>query len=98
VRARSRNAPKTGANKYWSPTTEAHINQSAAIFGGKVPRRSECSSRSGARMRSGLPSRAWTHVWEGLGLHPIGGPTEKELRRNQKNCALREAASVKFAC
>jgi hypothetical protein len=88
---------KSGVNKYWSSTTQAQIKQNAAIFSGKVPRRSECSSRSGARMRSGLPSRAWTHVWEGLGLQPTGGPTEKELRRKLKNCALREAASVKFA-
>jgi hypothetical protein len=47
-------------------------------------------------MRSGLPSREWTHVWAGLGLHPTGG-TRIKLRRTLKNCALWEAASVKFA-
>jgi hypothetical protein len=47
-------------------------------------------------MRSGLCSRAWTHACTGPGLHPTGGTTE-ELRRILKNCALREAAGVKFA-
>jgi hypothetical protein len=87
---------KTGANKYWSPTTQAQITQNAAIFSGKVPLRSEGSLGSEAWMRSGLHSRARMHACAGPGLHPTGGTTE-ELRRIPENCALREAASVKFA-
>jgi hypothetical protein len=88
---------KTGANKFWTQPAMAHIPRIAAELEKKVPLRSEGSPGSEAWMRSGLPSRAWTHVWAGLGLHPTGGTTEKELRRITLNRALREAASAKFA-
>jgi hypothetical protein len=88
---------KTGANEFWTQPAMAHLLQNAAIFYGKVPRRSEGSPGSEAWMRSGLCSRAWTHACTGPGLHPTGGTAEKELRRIQKNCALREKPSAKFA-
>jgi hypothetical protein len=89
---------KTGANEFWTQPAQAHLPQKVAIFSGKVPLRSEGSPGSEAWMRSGLCSRAWTHACTGLGLHPTGGTTEKELRRIQKNRALREKPSAKFAC
>jgi hypothetical protein len=87
---------KTGANEHWSPTTQAHLLQNAAEFGGKVPLRSEGSPGSEAWMRSGLCSRARMHACTGPGLHPTGGPRIK-LRRTLKNCALREKPSAKSA-
>jgi hypothetical protein len=87
---------KTGANEFWPQPSLAQITQNAAKLEDKVPLRSEGSIGSEAWMRSGLHSRAWKHACAGPRLHPTGGTTE-QLRRIRKNCALREAASVKFA-
>jgi hypothetical protein len=63
---------------------------------GAVGRKAYARNQNNAPREAASQTNSWKHACAGPRLHPTGGTTE-QLRRNQKNRALRVVASVKFA-